>query len=286
MEQALAFYDPSRHRALAFQYGADQQSTCLAWLSFGLSLLGYPEQAERTGRKAIALAEEIAHAITMAHALRYGGCFSCIVRRDSRTAREHAITLSQYAERQRLPFWSALARFILAWTSVETGRSQVAVTRMHTALADLDATGSRLDRPFFLAMLAERYGRIGQPAEGLHLLDEALAQVEETDERWWEAEIHRLKGVMLLSLSAENAAVAEECYQRAISLARSQGAKSLELRAGSSLARLRQSMGRSDEVGILLTPIYGWFTEGFDSADLKEAKALLDGIAREIATKS
>ena len=278
MEQALALYDPARHRSLAFQYGADQQSTCLAWLSFGLSLLGYPEQAERAGRKAIALAVEIAHAITMAHALRYGGCFSCIIRRDPRAAREHATALSQYAERQRLLFWSAVAKFILAWSLVETSASQAAVTQMRATLANIDATGSRLDRPLFLAMLAEGYGHIEQATEGLRLLDEALVQVEETDERWWEAEIHRLRGKVLLSLSAENAAAAESSYERAITIARRQSAKSLELRAGISLARLWQSLGRSDEAGALLTPIYSWFTEGFDSADLKDAKALLDGI--------
>ena len=286
MEQALALYDTARHRSLAFQYGADQQSTCLAWLSFDLSLLGYPEQAERAGRNAIALAKEIAHAITMAHALRYGGCFSCIVRQDPRTAREHATALNQYAERQRLPFWSALAKFILAWTSVETGRSRAAVTQMRATLAEIDATGHRLDRPLFLAMLAAGHGGIEQAAEGLRLLDEALAQVEETDERWWEPEIHRLKGEMLLSLSAENVAVAEACYERAISVARRQCAKLLELRAGTSLARLWQSRGRSNEAGALLAPIYGWFTEGFDSADLKEAKASLEGLAGANATKS
>jgi len=278
IEQALTLYNPARHRGLAFQYGADQQSACLAWLSFSLSLLGYPEQAERVGREAIALADEIAHAITMAHALRYGGCFLCVVRRDRRSAREHAAALSQYAERQRLPFWSALAKFILGWTLVETAPMQTAVAQMREALAEVDATGTKLDRPFFLAMLAEGHGGNEQAAERLRVLDEALALVEETDERWWEAEIHRLKGELLLSLSIENAAVAEACYERAISIARSQSAKSLELRAGTSLARLWQSKGRSDEAAALLTPIYGWFTEGFDSADLKEAKALLDGI--------
>ena len=124
-------------------------------------------------------------------------------------------------------------------------------------------------------MLADADGRVGRSVTGLGILDEALALAEEMDERWWEAELHRLKGQLLVSLTADNAAAAEACYERAINVARGQGVKSLELRSSTSLARLWLMQGKITAARELLAPIYAWFTEGFDTPDLKEAKALL-----------
>src|SRR5215467_13567362 len=130
-----------------------------------------------------------------------------------------------------------------------------------------------------LALLAETYGKAGQAAEGLRVLAEALAHVHATEERFYEAEIHRLKGELLLARSAENQVEAEACFHEALTIARHQQAKSLELRAAMSLARLWQQQGKRAEARALLAPVYGWFTEGFDTADLQDAKALLEALA-------
>lgn len=135
--------------------------------------------------------------------------------------------------------------------------------------------GAKQGQPYFLAMLVEAYGNMGQPEVGLTVVAEALALVDTTDERWYEAELHRLKGELLLSVSSDNHTEAETCFQQAIDIARHQQAKSLELRASTSLSRLWQQ-GKRQEAHELLTPIYTWFREGFDTADLQEAKALLE----------
>jgi predicted ATPase len=134
-------------------------------------------------------------------------------------------------------------------------------------------------RPYFLALLAEAYGTMGQPDVGLMALAEALTLVDATSERWYEPELHRLKGELLLQQSADHHATAQACFQHALDVARAQQARSLELRAATSLARLWQQQGKRAEAYQLLAEVYGWFTEGFDTADLQEAKALLDELA-------
>jgi predicted ATPase len=140
---------------------------------------------------------------------------------------------------------------------------------------DYRATGAELTRVYFLAMLAEAHGTIGEPETGLAMLTEALTLVDTTDERWCEAELYRFKGVLLLQQNSDNATEAESCFHHALDIARNQQAKSWELRAATSLARLWQSQGKRQEAYDLLAPVYGWFTEGFDTTDLQEAKALL-----------
>ena len=151
---------------------------------------------------------------------------------------------------------------------------------MRQGLAAYGTTGAVLARPYFLALLAEGYGSIGQTAEGLSLLAEALATVDRTGERWWAAELHRLQGEILLAQAGERQQVpeAEACLHQALDVARRQQAKSWELRAALSLSRLWQQHGKRDTARELLAPLYGWFTEGFDMADLQEAKALLEAL--------
>ena len=139
--------------------------------------------------------------------------------------------------------------------------------------------GGRGRRPYFLTLVAEAYGQGRRYDEGLAMLEEALALVDQSEERYWEAEIHRLKGALLLARSAAQQMEGEACLQTALAVARRQQAKSLELRAAVSLSRLWQRQGKCTEARKLLAPIYGWFTEGFDTADLQEAKALLATLA-------
>jgi predicted ATPase len=161
---------------------------------------------------------------------------------------------------------------------LERGQEQEGSAEVQQGLTAYGAMGARLELPYMLAQLAETYGSLGQPAEGLARLAEALALVETSGERWWEAELYRLKGELLLSPVGIQPGVgeAEACMQKALALARHQQAKSLELRAAMSLSRLWQQLGQRQAAYDLLAPIYGWFTEGFETADLKDAKALLD----------
>jgi predicted ATPase len=149
------------------------------------------------------------------------------------------------------------------------------IVQMREGMAACRATGAEADRPYYLALVAEAYGREGRYSEGLAMLEEALALVDQSEERYWEAELHRLKGELLLARSAENQVEAEACLHQALAVARRQQAKSLELRAAMSLSRLWQHQGKPETARHLLAESYGWFTEGFDTADLREAKALL-----------
>src|SRR5262249_20764715 len=150
------------------------------------------------------------------------------------------------------------------------------IEQIHQGMMARRATGAETLRPYWLALLAETHGTIGQPEEGLAVLTEALTLVDTTGERWYEPELYRLKGELLLQQALDNQAEAENCFQHALAIARNQQAKSFELRTATSLARLWQQQGKRQEAHDLLAPVYHWFTEGFDTADLQEAKTLLE----------
>src|SRR5215831_5088344 len=153
------------------------------------------------------------------------------------------------------------------------------LAQMRQGLVAYQATGAAVFRSYYLAFLAEAYGKLGQAGEGLTMLDEALTTVHKTGERFYEAELYRLKGELLLARSAENYGEAEACFQQALTVARRQQAKSWELRAAMSLSRLWHHQGKHQEAYDLLAPVYGWFTEGFDTLDLQTAKALLEALS-------
>jgi predicted ATPase len=161
------------------------------------------------------------------------------------------------------------------WALALRGDAVTGVAQIRQGLAVSQGEGLNVFRPYFLALLAEAYSLAGQPDPGRQALAEALTLVGETEERWWEAEVHRLQGALLLRLQNPDVSQAGACFQQALAVARGQQAKSLELRAALSLSRLWQCQGKHDEARQLLAPIYGWFTEGFDTPDLQEAKALL-----------
>ena len=162
---------------------------------------------------------------------------------------------------------------------VEHDFSEEGVTDMHRGLEEWKATGTGLMLPIFYAMLAEGYARWNKIEEGLKFLDDGFDSVRSTGERVWEPELHRLKGVLLLSQSAKNEIEAEARFRKAIEVARNQSAKSFELRAATNLARLWQGQGKNSDARGLLAPVYEWFTEGFETPDLKDAKALLDELS-------
>src|SRR5262249_19875725 len=185
------------------------------------------------------------------------------------------------ATAQQIALVLAVGPIMRGWALAMQGQGAEGLTQLRQGLDAYRATGTEFERPHFLSMLAEVHSIMGQPEAGLTALSEALALVEETGERYYEAELHRLKGELLLQQAAPEVSHAETCFQQALAIARRQQAKSLELRAAMSLSRLWHQQGKRDAARALLAPIYGWFTEGFDTADLQEAKALLAALEGE-----
>jgi predicted ATPase len=227
------------------------------------------------------MAHELAQPYSLAEAQSTGGALVHLLRRDLQAAQALAeASLALASEHEFQPFL-AQATMQHGRVLAEQGRREgieEGIAQLRQGLAAWETTGTRYRRPTFLAWLAEAYGKAGRAEEGLSVLDEALAQVEETDERCYEAELRRLKGELLLVQGDE--AAAEESLHRAVEVARRQQAKSWELRATVSLCRLWQQQGRIDEARHILAEVYGWFTEGFDTLDLREARALLEELSR------
>jgi predicted ATPase len=224
------------------------------------------------------LAHKLSRPLTLASASYWTGKLH-LGRREAQTAQELAEATITLCTEQELPFWLAGGIMLRGQALVTQGQVEEGIRQLRQGLTDYHTAGGMMTSQYWLVQLAEAYGKGEQAAEGLLVLAEALALVDDTGECWWEAEIHRLKGQLLLAQSPDNAAEAEACFHQALEVSRHQQAKSLELRAATSLARLWQSQGKRDEARELLEPVYNWFTEGHDTADLKDAKALLDELS-------
>jgi predicted ATPase len=276
--QGIALYDPQQHRASVFRHGEDSGVVCLSIGTWAWWCLGYPAQGLTQSHEVVTLAQQQAYPFSLAFALGLSAIFHSF-RREVRLTQERAEAAILLATEQGFPYWRAMGFLLRGWAlTQQAGQAQEGVEQMHQGLRAYRATGAVLFQPYFLALLAEAHGTMGQPEAGLTALAEALTLVDSRGERFYEAELYRLKGKLLLQQSLDNQAEAETCFQQAISIARSQQAKSFELRAAMSLARLWQQQGKRAEAHELLAPIYGWFTEGFDTADLQEAKALLEDL--------
>ena len=178
-----------------------------------------------------------------------------------------------------VPHHLAIGHILHGWALVSAGEIERGIAEMLQGLEIYGETGAALRRSYFLTLLAEAYGMAGRVAEALKTIDDAYQAVEKIGEQWWHSEVRRMRGDLLLSRSPGDANEAEICFGQAVEIARSQSAKSHELRATTSLARLWQSQGKETEAHELLAPVYNWFTEGFDTPDLKHAKALFDELA-------
>jgi predicted ATPase len=303
-ERGIALLNPQQNRSHAFLYGQDPGVACLAWTADVLWYLGYPDQALERSQQAVTLARKLSHPHSLAYAL--GHVVSLHQYRQEEQAVQEwtqaAITLST---EQGFTFWLALGMIYRGWSLVEQGQGEEGIAQMRQGLAAYRATGAVILQPVYLAMLVEAYEKMGQREEGLHVLTEALAVVDKTGERLHEAELYRLKGELSLRSRSPKSEVktslgqvqdksktsqdksrvrspeaeVEECFWKAIEIARKQQAKSLELRATVSLARLWQQQGKKKQARQMLAEVYRWFTEGFDTADLEEAKALLDTLS-------
>jgi predicted ATPase len=277
--QGIALYDPKQHRASAFLYGEDAGVICHLFAARALWYLGYPDQALARSQEAVALAQQIAHPYSLAHVLSFAAMFHQFRREvhDTQACADAAVNLGTA---QGFPQLRARGVLLRGWALLaQQGQAKEGIKQLTQGLRGLRATGAELLRPYHLALLAEAHGTMGQPEAGLTALAKALTLAETTGERWYESEMHRLKGELLLQQSSDNQAEAELCFHHALDIARSQQAKSLELRTATSLAKLWQHQGKRQEAHDLLAPVYSWFTEGFDTADLQEAKSLLDTLA-------
>jgi predicted ATPase len=286
LEQALRLYDPQQHRDLALQYSQDVGVAGLIFLSWTLCLLGYPDQALARAHEALALARNVSHPFSLAFALNTAATVHQF-RRETHAAHELAEAAVTLCREQGFAFWLAYGIRTRSLALATLGQGEQGLTQLHQSLE-----ASHM-RTLWLALLAEAYGKVEQAKEGLRALTEALATVDATAEHCWEGELHRLKGELLLQSGVwesaslgplfrnPHAAEAETCFRQALDVARRQQAKALELRATMSLSRLWQRQDKRAEAHQSLAEIYGWFTEGFDTADLQEAKVLLEEFGRE-----
>jgi predicted ATPase len=283
-EQIAALYNLEQHHPMAFEYTQDPGPAGLISGALDLWLLGYQQQARRWNDRAVMLAREPAHVYTLAFTLCLSTWFHHFCREWAVT-QEQAEEVIAIATKLRLVVWLAWAMIMRGWALAQQG-NEAGIAQIRQGLAAAQAAGAVFFRTHQLTVLAEAYQTVGQPEPGLRVLTEALALVETTEERFWEAEMYRLKGELLLkaegagrSLDAgegmHDAESPERCFLKAIEIARRQEGKSLELRATVSLCRLWQQQGKKDQAHHMLVHIYGWFTEGFDTIDLQQAKALL-----------
>jgi predicted ATPase len=297
LERAPALYDARQHRFHTLFYGEDPSVIAMSFDAGALWLLGYPDKALEKSHQALSLARELSHPLSLALALNFAAWLHQLrgERQAVQDRIEAAITLGG---EQGLPNWLAQATILAGWTMSEEAHGEGGIAQMREGLAAYHSTGALLITTYFLALLAEAYGKIEQPEQGLGVLDEALALAGENGERFYEPELYRLKGELTLQQSRVQASniegsdtksvirnpqaelEAEKFFRKAIDIASRRQAKSLELRAVTSLCRLRQQQGKDAEARQMLENIYGWFTEGFDTADLKQARSLLDELPK------
>ncbi len=307
LEQGISLYDPQKRRSHAFRAVQDPGVDCRSFTAMALWFLGYPDQALKRIHEAVALAQELAHPYSIGYALSH----AAIVhqnRREEQATQECAEAAIALCTEHGFPLFLAVSSIERGWALAAQGQETESIAQIRQGLAVYRTTGSGINWPFLLLLLAEAYGKAGQAEEGLTALAEALAVVDKTEERWWEAELYRLKGELTLQSkqvedksktsrrqvknksevtnsqrptpSTQAEAEAEACFLRAVEIARHQQAKSWELRATTSLARLWQQQGKKQQAHKMLAEVYNWFTEGFDTKDLQEARMLLEALDR------
>jgi len=274
-ETAASLYRPEEHHDSAFHYGQDIGVSAFVQLSWALWHRGYPDQSARAADRALALSRQLGHAHTLATAFGHAAR-AAVFARDVAAADACSNESIGLASEHGFAQWAAFGRILQGWADAQRGEATTGIARIRDSMAAAEATGVRLFTPFHLILLAEALAFAGKIEEALATLENALAKAAVSGERGWNAEIHRLRGELTGRLPYPDPAKAEDSFRTALGIAREQGTRGYELRAATSLARLWGKQGRQGEARDLLAPLYGWFTEGFDTADLKEAKRLLD----------
>jgi predicted ATPase len=277
LDEGSALYGALSHPPDLSRFPQDPGVTCRGY-GRPLWLLGYSDQAVERGREAIALARGLAHPFSLAFALNWMATLHQF-RGEAAAAQEHAETLIELAREQGFAIWVAFGRVLRGWALVQQGRRDEGMRELRDGMEAWRATGAEVDRPYFLSLLAEASAAGGDLDEGLAMLAEALDLAHRYRDVYWEPEIHRLKGQLLLQRSGEATAEAEVCYRQAMDIARHQAARSLELRAAMSLARLWTAHGEREQARSLLAEVYAKFTEGLETPDLVNARSLLDELS-------
>jgi predicted ATPase len=286
-ERSFALYDLEQHRSLAFSYaGQDPGVTSSVFSAWALQTAGYADQALQRSCDALSLAQQLAHPYSLAYAQGIAAAVHQF-RHEGELTQDLADASLRIATDRGFPFWSAFQTILLGWVLVQQGKADEGIEHMNRGMEAYLATGAELLRPYLIGLLAEALAEAGSTERGLALLAEALEAVEKTGERFYEAELYRQKGELLFRSYSEGSELIdftaqssrsqeiERCFLKAISVADHQQAKWFELRAATSLARLWHRQGKTEKALATLAKSYSWFTEGFDTADLKDAKSLL-----------
>jgi predicted ATPase len=277
-ETAASLHRPDEHRDSALHYGQEIGVSAFVQLSWALWHRGYPDQSARAADRALAYSRQLGHAPTLAYAFYFAG-MAAVFARNVATACAYGNDCVALASEHGFAQWAANGWILQGWADAQKGEATAGIAGIRDGMAAAEATGARIGTPLFLTLLAEALAFAGKIEEGLAALDDALAKAAVSGERGWDAEIHRLRGELTGRLPYPDPAKVEESFRTALAIAREQGTRGYELRAATSLARLWREQGRLTEARDLLAPLYGSFTEGFDTADLKEAKRLLNELA-------
>jgi predicted ATPase len=305
LEQGLALRSSQHPRSVLLIRGTDSEVVGATWLAYVLWILGYPEQALAKSREALQLAQELSHAYTSALAFFFAAMLHQW-RREVPCVQERLDVALSLSQEQGFPRWLTCSLMLQGWVLAQQGMAEDGIAQLQQGLTTWRAMGNELALPYYLAMLTEAYGKAGRADEGLRVLAEAQAIAHKNAEHRFDAELLRLKGEWLLQQARERDSgrtapldiammaeieqegmtqalplqtAAEICFRQGLNVARQQQAKSLELRVATSLSRLWQAQGKRAEAHQLLAESYGWFTEGFETVDLQDAKALLDALA-------
>jgi class 3 adenylate cyclase/predicted ATPase len=275
VERAASLYRPEEHREFAARYGQDIGVAALVYLSWAFWHCGYPEQSARACDRALEYCREFGHAYTLAYGLWHIGMKAVFARRvaEAGACADECVAL---ANEHGFPLLAGLGLIVQGWVAAQNGDAATGIAYIREGMAKAAATGSRVLAPFQLGLLAEALALAGEVDEGLAVLDEAFANSAISGQKGTDAELHRLRGELVRRLPQPDPPQAEASFRTALAIAREQGTRGYELRAAIALARLSGEQGRGGEGLELLAPVYGWFTEGFDTADLKEAKRLID----------
>jgi predicted ATPase len=273
-ERLVEQHDITEHCSLAYLYGQEPGVAGRMFLAWVLWQLGYPDQALSRCQEALPLAQKVAHLPTQANAQAYAAILHAH-RREPEQVNQLAETVIELTTEHGLAQFFSWGNVLQGWARAALGQTEAGIEQMQRGLAASLATGTEVLRTYFLSLLAETYGKAGQSEQGLAVLDEMQQFIEKNDERNLEAELHRLRGELLISRHAPPGEI-ERCFEQARAIARQQKAKMLELRATVSQARFWQQQGQANSAHQQLNEIYAWFTEGFDTPDLQAARALLD----------
>jgi predicted ATPase len=276
LEQGIALHDAEQHHAQVTLFGVDLGIFCQAWSTHTLWHLGYLEQSLQRSRETLALTQALGHPYSQALAMAYAAMLFQFSR-DSSLVQEWAEAAIELCEEQDIAYYDSWATILRGWALAEQGLLTEGLDQMRQGLADFRRTDTEARMPYYLTLLAEAYGHAGQIQEGLQVLSEALDLAERNSDYWYNAGTYRLMGELMLRSGEDNQG--EACFQQALDISRRQQARLLELRASVSLGRLWQQQGRPEKARPMLAEILNWFSEGFDTADLKDARALLEELS-------